>query len=275
MIQPFTLTGSGGKPIRGDVWLPDHLRAPAPVVIGIHGFKGFRRWGFWPAIASFLNREGFVFVGFDMSHNGVGEGGLECEEEDLRAVVAALRSGRLPGAERIDASRLALLGHSRGGGLAVVHASRDPGVRAVVALAPISTVLRFDEETLADGREDGFIPIVNTRTGQTLRLGAAAIAEMDARTDLHDIATSHAAHLACPLLVVHGEADTSVPDTEGRALVAAAPRGRYVRAPGADHVLGCRHPWAGSTPEFDAFLDQTRTYLQMLSPVPATRRSPG
>ena len=273
-VHAFEIEGSGGAPVRGDVWLPDHVRAAAPVVVGLHGFKGFRRWGFWPAIASSMNAAGFAFVGFDMSHNGVGAGGLEFdepalfeantwvrEEEDLGRVLAALRGGALPEAPRLDASRLALLGHSRGGGLAVVRAAADAAIRATVALAPIATVQRFDPVVLERGRRDGFVPIVNTRTGQVLRFGAAAIAEIDARTDLHDIAASHASRLASPLLVVHGEADTSVPADEGRALAAAAPRARYVGIAGADHVLGCRHPWAGTTPAFETFLAEARMFL--------------
>jgi pimeloyl-ACP methyl ester carboxylesterase len=275
-VHPFELEGAAGAPIRGDVWLPDHVRGPAPVVVGLHGFKGFRRWGFWPAIGAAMNAAGFAFVGFDMSHNGVGPDGLEFdepdlfeantwarEEEDLGRVLAALRGGALPQAVRLDASRTALLGHSRGGGLAVVRAAADAGIRATVALAPIATVLRFDPSVLERGRRDGYIPIVNTRTGQVLRLGAASIAEIDSRTDLHDIAASHATRLASPLLVVHGQADTSVPADEGRALAAAAPRGRYVGIPGADHVLGCRHPWAGTTPEFETFLAEAQAFLAL------------
>jgi pimeloyl-ACP methyl ester carboxylesterase len=273
-VHTFELAGSGGAPIRGDVWLPDHVRAAAPAVVGIHGFKGFRRWGFWPAIAASMNEAGFAFVGFDMSHNGVGAGGLDLdeperfeantwarEEEDLGRVLSALRGGALPEPRRVDASRVALLGHSRGGGLAVVRAASDADVRAVVALAPIATVLRFDPSVLESARRDGFIPIVNTRTGQVLRLGAGAIAEIDGRTDLHDIAASYASRLGPPLLVVHGEADTSVPAEEGRALAAAAPRGRYLGIEGADHVLGCRHPWTGTTPAFDEFLAAARAFL--------------
>ena len=273
-IHPFTLTGSGGAPIRGDLWLPDHVAASAPVVVGIHGFKGFRRWGFWPPIATAMNAAGFAFVGFDMSHNGVGVGGLdfdepdlfetntwEREEADLATVLAALRGGRLPEPHRVDARRVALMGHSRGGGLAIVHASGDPDIAAVAAHAPIASVLRFDESTLARGRRMGFIPIVNTRTNETLRFGADAIAEIAARTDLHDIAANHAARLAAPLLVVHGENDSAVSPDEGRTLAAAAPHGTFLGIAGADHVLGCRHPWAGTTPEFERFLRESRTFL--------------
>ena len=31
-----------------------------PVVVGVHGFKGFRNWGFWPHIADGLAERGFV-----------------------------------------------------------------------------------------------------------------------------------------------------------------------------------------------------------------------
>jgi dipeptidyl aminopeptidase/acylaminoacyl peptidase len=274
-VRAFELVGSGGAPIRGDVWLPDHVAARAPVVVGIHGFKGFRKWGFWPTIGASLNYAGFALVSFDMSHNGVGAGGLDFdepdlfeantwarEEEDLGVVLAALRSGRLPDPDRVDPSRLALLGHSRGGGLAVVRAADDARVRAVVTLAPIATTRRFDDATLAKARRDGFIPILNTRTLETLRFGAAAVVEQTTRADLHHIAANYASRLAAPLLVVHGEADSAVDPREGRTLAAAAPRGTYVGIAGADHVLGCHHPWAGTTPAFDRFLDETSRFLR-------------
>lgn len=269
----FELPGSGGAPIRGEVRVSTD-GGPLPVVVGVHGFKGFRRWGFWPTIAETLSEAGFAVVTFDLSHNGVGAGGLEFdeperfeantwtrEEEDLRAVLDAVRGGRLPESERMDTRRLGLVGHSRGGGLVVRHAADDPGVGATVALAPIASMLRFTPDQLAEGRERGFIPIVNSRTGQVLRFGRDAIDELDRRTDLHDLATSYAARLATPLLVCHGTADPAVDPDDGRRLAAAAADARFVPFEGADHVLGCRHPWAGSNPDFDRFLELTTEFL--------------
>jgi len=274
-VRSFQVTGAEGARIRGDLWLPDHVTSAAPVVVGIHGFKGFRRWGFWPPIGAALNAAGFAFASFDMSHNGVGADGLvfdeperferntwAFEEEDLGTVLSELRCGRLPEPARVDVERLALLGHSRGGGLAVVRGAADTGVRAVVALAPIATILRFDDETLARGLAVGSIPVVNTRTKEVLRFGKDAILEMKARKDLHDIAARHAVNLTVPLLVVHGEKDASVPPREGRALAAAAPHGRFVEIAGADHVMNCRHPWDGPTPQFEQFLDETLQFLR-------------
>ena len=87
-----------------------------------------------------------------------------------------------------------------------------------------------------------------------LRFGRDSMAEIEARTDLHDIAANHAARVAVPLLVCHGTADPAVPDSEGRALAEAAPNARFVVFDGADHVLGCRHPWQGPTPDFERFV---------------------
>ena len=274
-VSGFELPGSGGLPVRGDVWLPDHTRdRRVDVVVGIHGFKGFRKWGFWPAIAGALNAAGAAFVGYDASHNGVGPGGLEFdeealferntwgrEEEDLRIVLDALRGGHLAGADAIDPRRTTLLGHSRGGALAIVHAAQDPRIRSVVALAPIATLRRFPADEIERGRVRGFVPVVNTRTGQVLRYGRDALEELVARTDLHDIAGTYAARLAVPLLVVHGDDDTSVPPSEGRALAAAAPRGRFVGIAGGAHPLGCRHPWAGPTAAFETFLRELRALV--------------
>lgn len=275
----FRIPGSDGLPIRGDLHLPAGA-GPFPVVVGVHGFKGFRNWGFWPHIASGLAARGFACVRFDSSHNGVGEGGLEFdekglferntwarEEHDLRAVVAAVRARSLAGGAALDPARLGLVGHSRGGGGAVVFAANDPGVRAVSVLAPIATIDRFPADVVADARRNGFLPVVNTRTGETLRVGLDALDEIERRTDLRDIAASHAARMSQPLLVAAGTLDTSVAPAEGARIAAAVPAppagpgAQFVAIEGADHVLGCRHPWAGATPAFSDWLARTADFF--------------
>ncbi len=265
-IHPFEIAGSGGLPIRGDVHVPDGA-GPHPVVVGVHGFKGFRNWGFWPSIAAGIADAGIACVRFDMSHNGVGAGGLDFdeeelferntwarEEEDLGLVLAAVRARTLPGMQEIDAARLGLIGHSRGGGLVIARTAQDAGVRAAVTLAAIAALGRFPDAVMARGRASGFIPIVNTRTGQTLRFGADAIRELDERAELHDLASHCASHIRVPLLVCHGTADTGVSPGDGRRLAAATPTARLELFEGADHVLDCRHPFAGATAHLTRFV---------------------
>lgn len=272
--HPFVLQGSAGMPVRADVHLPDGDAEGLPVVIAVHGFKGFRKWGFWPAMARAFTAAGMAFVGFDMSHNGVGEGGLEFdqealfeantwarEEHDLSVVVDAVAGAEIPRAHRIDTSTIALLGHSRGGGLVIVHAADDRRIGAVAALAPVATILRHSRGDLVRGIEVGHIPILNTRTGQVLRLGADAIREILARDDLHDIPRHYAARLSVPLLVVHGEDDPAVPADMGRRLAEAAPQGTFVPVAACDHVLNCRHPLERETAELRAFLGRATVFV--------------
>src|SRR6187402_558735 len=41
-----------------------------PIVVFIHGFKGFKDWGTFPLMAEYFAQHGFVFLKFNLSHNG-------------------------------------------------------------------------------------------------------------------------------------------------------------------------------------------------------------
>ncbi len=284
---PFDLAGSGGERVRGEVRRPAGREGPVPVVLVLHGFKGFRKWGFLPWLAERIAGLGFASVLFDFSHNGTGPTGeayprkdlfrrssWRTHQEDLDAVMAALRGGTLPGPEGLDPARVALVGHSMGGGLAVLYAARDRSVRCVAALAPVARADRYPEREKASWRAKGALPIVNTRTGEVLPLGVGFLEDAEARRAELDVAEA-AARLACPLLVVHGEEDTSVPVEEGRSLVesaiAAGRPARFALAPRTQHTFDAVHPFAGETPallhawkEVSSFL---ATYLVRFDPL--------
>jgi len=71
----FTLTGlAHGRPFAADAtWQP--TGQPQPVVVFVHGFKGFKDWGHFGLLARFFAERGFVFVKLNLSHNGVVVGG--------------------------------------------------------------------------------------------------------------------------------------------------------------------------------------------------------
>ena len=54
----------------------------APCIILVHGFKGFKDWGFGPYIAEYLAKKGFFVITFNFSHNGVGDNLSEFTELD-------------------------------------------------------------------------------------------------------------------------------------------------------------------------------------------------
>ena len=276
-IVPFDLPGARGERVRGEVRLPPSGAGPFPAVVIAHGFKAFRRWGFFPWFADRLARRGFAGVLFDFSHNGTDASGeayprkdlfraatWAAHQEDLAAVVAAVRGGGLPGAPSLDPARVALLGHSLGGALSVLHAARDRRVRCIAALAPVNRADRFSPAEKATWRKKGELGIVNTRTGEVLPLGLGWLEDAEARAADLDAAAA-AARLACPLLVVHGEDDTSVPPAEGRSLVesaiAAGRPARFALLPGTQHTFDAVHPFAGETPALLAAWSELAGFL--------------
>ena len=54
----FLLRGSDGEEIAGDLYLPQ--AELSPLVIVVHGFKGFKHWGFFPTLGRFLADSGRV-----------------------------------------------------------------------------------------------------------------------------------------------------------------------------------------------------------------------
>lgn len=265
----FELTATDGHPLRGDVrTAAGHAARPAVVIC--HGFKGFKDWGFFPYLADRLARGGLTAVSLNFASSGVGPEGDRFSEperfghgtfgndlQDLGHLVQALRDGRIPGA-RTAPSAVGLFGHSRGGGLAVLHAAADPDARALVTWSAIGSPLRWGPETIRKWRADGKMAVTNQRTGEVLPLYTGVLDELEGdETGRFDIA-GQADRLRLPWLIVHGEADEAVSVREAQLLHKANhERAELLVVRHGSHTFGARHPWAGSTPELDQAMDAT------------------
>ncbi|HEX8904618.1 MAG TPA: alpha/beta fold hydrolase [Longimicrobiaceae bacterium] len=255
----------GGPPVRGDVRVEQGTRPKTAVVI-IHGFKGFRQWGPWPPLARALALRGHAAVNFDFSHNGVGDDGefsrLDLFRENTQtreldetiAVLDALEGG-LAG-RRIR--RIGLLGHSRGGGNAVIVAAEDERVRALVTWAAIADIPgRWTPAQVAAWRRGHDVPIENVRTKQMMPIGPEYWVDIQQNRERLDI-TAAAARVGVPWLIVHGDADTSVPVDDAHALFAAAgDNAELMVMEGTDHVFGVRHPYAGPSDDLRTAAEAT------------------
>lgn len=233
-----------------------------PVVAICHGFKGFKDWGFFPKLAERLAVAGFTAVSFNFSGSGVADGDQFTEVErwrrqrlttDLADIGIVLDYFAEQGA-----TWFALVGHSRGGGLATLHAAGDARVRSLVTWAAIDDFLRWPEEEVARWRREGQIDIVNQRTGEVLTIGRDALDDIDANRDRLDVLAA-AAKVKVPWLIVQGGADPVVPAAIARRLKEASgsPRTELLEIPGADHGFGIKHPWRGTTAAFDLVLERT------------------
>jgi dienelactone hydrolase len=272
----FELRTPAGRRLQGYLDLPASTR-PAATIVCAHGFKGFMEYGFFPYLAELLAARGFVVVRFNFSSAGMRPGdervtdaesfkrGLISEDRaELLAVLDAVAAGRLA-LGRVDATRLGLLGHSRGGGAAVLAAA-EPAWRervgALVTWAAISTYARFPESEQRMWRERGEYPILNARTGQLLGLGVEVLD--DVLTHLADLDIRAAAgRRKAPWLILHGDLDETVPVDEARALFAAAREPRELRiVAGGDHGLGGRHPFQGPRPPLIEAMNLTQSWFR-------------
>ncbi|HKH84886.1 MAG TPA: alpha/beta fold hydrolase, partial [Gemmatimonadales bacterium] len=152
---------------------------PRPAVVILHGFKGFKDWGMFPPLSERIARAGLTAVSPNFSGSGVDDSGdfslpelfghntFTAELQDSQSILEALFNGQLgipfP-------SSVGLLGHSRGGGIAILQTARDPRVSALVTWAAISDVQRWSSGERAAWRSEGKAEVRNARTGQILPL---------------------------------------------------------------------------------------------------------
>jgi pimeloyl-ACP methyl ester carboxylesterase len=245
----FEIARAHFPPIRGEVRHPEGRHRGTVVLV--HGFKGFARWGFFPYLADILARGGIRAISFDFSGSGVGadresftelsafrENTILRELEDVALVRDHAREVGWLG------DRYGIFGHSRGGGIAVLHAARDAGVAAIATWSAISTIARWSPDDLARWHAGGEFPVTNSRPGQVLMLGPAFRDEVERQADADLSITAAAARLTIPWLLAHGSADETVPFEEAERLreAAAGAQLRFARIGGASHTMDAGHP---------------------------------
>lgn len=237
---------------------------PKPVVVFVHGFKGFKDWGHFNLLADWFADQGFVFVKLNLSHNGLvvgGTGDLEdleafgannfsLELDDIGALLDCLFRGQsgVPAAE-LDLARLALVGHSRGGGLVLLKTAEDSRVQAAATWAAISDVNpNWPAATMEHWQQQGVLHVENTRTGQQLPLRYQIVEDYHQNRRRLDIRHNVRRKLrGRPLLVVHGDQDETVPVDRAHELKAWQPAAELLVLPGVTHNFGGAHPWPATT----------------------------
>ena len=279
----FVLAGtSHGRPFAADATYQATPGAVAakPVVVFVHGFKGFKDWGHFPLLARFFAEQGYVFVKLNLSHNGVvvgGTGDLEDlaafgqnnfshELNDLGQLLDALHqpgATPLPAAE-LDLGRLYLIGHSRGGGLALLKAAEDPRVVALATWAAVADLAtRWPAELFDQWQREGVLYVPNSRTGQQLPMHYQIAEDYYANRARLDI-PALLPQLRQPLLIVHGDPDETVPLSAAEQLLAGKPDAELFIVPGAGHMFGGSHPWPAQTlpPLAQLVAERTATFFQ-------------
>jgi dipeptidyl aminopeptidase/acylaminoacyl peptidase len=234
--EEVTLRTPSGVRLAGTLTLPKvHPARGAPAVVtitgsgtqerdeslvGIRGYRPFRQ------LADTLGRRGIAVLRLDdrgIGGSDAGPSGATSADfaKDIEAALAYLRTRR-----DIDASRLALVGHSEGGMIAPMVAAADPKLHAIVLMAgPAHTgraILHYQNQyaidsmlKLSGARRDSALRSVD----QKLDSVAAAQPWLRFFLDYDPIAT--AKRVTQPVLILQGENDRQVTPDQANELAAA------------------------------------------------------
>lgn len=234
---------------------------PKPVIIFIHGFKGFKDWGHFNMLADFFAMNNFVYVKLNLSHNGTtpdkptdfadleafGKNNFSIELDDLGTLIDHLEKGEseIPAGE-MDFDRLSLIGHSRGGGLAMLKTAEDPRVKACVSWAGIHDLSRrWPQEFIEEWRQKGVQYIYNSRTDQQMPLYFQLAEDFTDNKERLDIPTA-VANMKQPLLLIHGTDDETLPYQMAEEMKRWKPDAELFLIKNANHTFGAKHPFENS-----------------------------
>ncbi|KAE9599810.1 hypothetical protein Lal_00045649 [Lupinus albus] len=208
------------------------------LVIVCHGFQSSKERIPMVNLFAALEKDGFSAFRFDFAGNGESEGAFQYgnyhrEVEDLRAVVQHFRKEKYV--------ITAVVGHSKGGNVVLMYASKYKDVHIVVNISGRFNLARGMESRLGQNfiqriKQDGFIDVKNKRGKVVYRVTEESL--MDRLfTITHLICLSIPQD--CRVLTVHGSMDETVPAEDALEFAKFISNHALHIIEGADHEYSC------------------------------------
>jgi pimeloyl-ACP methyl ester carboxylesterase len=251
------------------------------IVVFLHGFKGFRNWGFFPFAAQHLASAGFICIRIDMSLNGMkgsnsvvvspdefASNTISMELVDVEETIAAILNHHAFAHVREHWNNsLHFVGHSRGGVVAHV-AAREMLNRTDVRLSrcavwnSVGKLMRWSDRQIKVWRDTGFMMVENTRTQQQLKVNASFLEDIMGNLDRFSMLQA-ARDLENVMLYVHSETDLTVPLSEIQELLRlSGSKAKLEVMEGSTHTFGMMHPVDYITPTFVRVMNLTTNHLK-------------
>ena len=272
MRTNFIFKTSKSNQIRITTFAPENESALAALIL-VHGFKGFKDWGFFPYAGEYFAKHGFFTITFNFSHNGVGENLLEFTETDkfakntisleideLKELTEAVDNGFFD--KKFE--KIGIIGHSRGGATALIAAAETGKYEAVCTWSSIAKLDRYTGRQKEEWRNNGKIQIENTRTKQIMDLNITLLEDIEANKETKFNLTTAVKKISAPLLIAHGGQDLTVPIEEAEILYAASDKNRceLLKINNCGHTFNIVHPFEKSTIQFEKLLKNTNLFFE-------------
>ncbi|NBB76293.1 MAG: alpha/beta fold hydrolase [Bacteroidetes bacterium] len=267
-------------PIYYDLYVPGVEPGTAlPVVLFLHGFKGFKDWGAFPDACEEIARDGLAVIAFNLSLNGIGKEMTQFNEPhlfrrqtlsqdlaDVGSVIEGIKNKKVISDQAtLDSDKIGIIGHSRGGHTALAAAAEYPEIQCLVTWSSVSNYLNhWAEKVKKDWEETGTTQIKNSRTGQILPLDKVVYEDAVENED-RLMADKRVQELHIPCLFIAGREDEAVPVASSERLFRNCPSDdkeiRIIEQTG--HTFGVSHPFEEEDypKPFAVAMGRTRAWL--------------
>lgn len=260
--QNIKLYNPETKNFLADAYYPE-TENKIPLVILVHGYKGYKDWGCWNLMAERFAEAGFYFVKFNFSHNGTtvenpdefadleafGNNNYSKELSDLSFVIDYFSNE-----SKVDKNKIVLIGHSRGGGISIVKTAEDSRIQGLITLASVDSLERFPKnEVLENWKKEGVYFVENGRTRQQMPHYYQFFEDYE--NNLHRLDVERSMEMAkAHVLVVHGSSDESVLPKNADHLHLLNPNSELFLVENANHTFGAKEPWEETSMPYDLAL---------------------
>lgn len=250
--ETFLIPGANGRNMLADLTY-DVCDKQAPLVIFAHGFKGFKDWGTHNLVAQYFAENGFRFLKFNFSHNGTtpehptdffdleafSNNTFSIELEDLKLVIDFATNGStFPPVKTVF-----LIGHSMGGGIAIIKTAEDERVSKLITWASVADFENlWPKDAEAQWKLSGVMFFPNSRTNQQMPVKSTLLFDLERNPKRLNILLA-AAEIRQPWLIIHGDDDPTVNVSHALELKKKQPKADFLVAPGANHTFNSSQPY--------------------------------
>lgn len=250
------IEGANSRVISMNIHVNTRLNKSMPIVIFVHGYKGFKDFGAWSLIADQMAEKGIVFVRFNFSHNGTlpespmdfndlktfGENNYSIEVNELNKVIEFVYS-EAQNDPCWNQNNITLIGHSRGGGMAILAANNEK-ITTLITWAAINNTFKGMpvNEELKKWKEEGVRYVINGRTKQKMPHFYQFYEDLIDNKEALCI-EENAKQLSKPWLIIHGNSDEAVPLEDSILLNEWNGNSELEIIKNGTHTFSISHPW--------------------------------
>ena len=272
MSKDFILKTTQGNDLHISAFGSDNL-GKSPCIILVHGFKGFKDWGFWPVLAEYFANNNYFVLSFNFSHNGIGNNLTEFSELDKFAQnTFSLEISEL--SELINAylnnyfgpvqnKKIGVLGHSRGGAVTFLTSLINKNISAIVVWATVAVLDRYTARQKEKWRKEGVFELMNTRTKQVMQLNTTLLDDIEKNKNDSLNIEKAVTQFKKPLLIAHGDQDLVVRIKEAEQLYSWTDKSKteFFKIHAAGHTFDMQHPHIGTNNKFDSLMNKTLQFF--------------